>query len=319
MRETWMDALRGIAMLLVVLFHAGTGVAYFGDFYPRGIEVFNEIVEPYRMPTLMFLSGMLLYKSLNKRATVYFSGKARKIAWPYFLWSMVGLALAGDLAASYILRIAYNPAETHLWYLWFLLIFYTAAWVLRKVPSIAIALVALAASQFLPEAFRLEKAAFLFAFFMLGSYYSQHRQHINAWVNKPLTITLAVVAAALASYASVEGLKVVYEPLYALGVVGMIAIAMNLVPRIRRGRTRSALEFLGRNSIVLYIVHLFAIRAAGTVMARVDLTNPYLQYPIFVAIGLVSGLAFILLTIRWPRTGLLFAWPTKRERIPTQE
>ncbi|GAB3288187.1 acyltransferase [Pseudoclavibacter terrae] len=312
-----MDALRGIAMLLVVLFHAGTGVAYFGDFYPRGIEVFNQIVEPYRMPTLMFLSGILLHRSLNKSAGAYFGGKARKIGWPYLLWSLVGLALAGDLALSYILRIAYNPAETHLWYLWFLLIFYSAAWALKKVPSIAVASAALIASQFLPEAFRLEKAAFLFAFFMLGNCYSQHRQKINGVLNKPLTMALAVVAAAVASYASVAGLKVVYEPLYALGVVGMIAIAMNLVPRIRAGRTRSVLEFLGRNSIVLYIVHLFAIRTAGTLLSRVDLTNPYLQYPIFVAIGLGSGLFFIWVTKLWPRSNLLFAWPEKSREALT--
>lgn len=281
MRETWMNVLRGIAMLLVFPFHAGTCVAYFGSPYPRRTEIFNQIVEPYRMPAPMFQSGILLYKfykSLNKSAGVYFSGKASKIAWPYFPWSLVGLALAGDLAVSYILRIAYNPAETYLWYLWFLLIFYTAAWALRRVPSIAIALVALVASQFLPEAFRLEKAAFLFAFLMLGSYYSQHRQRINDWGKKTQIITLAVVAAVLTSYGSVADFKVVHEPLYALGVVGMITVAMNLVPRIRGRRTRSVLESLGRNSIVLYIVDLFAIRTAGTVMARADLTNPHLQY-----------------------------------------
>lgn len=84
-------------MLLVVLFHAGTGVAYFGDFYPRGIDVFNQVVEPYRMPALMFLSGMLLHRSLSKSASLYFGGKARKIAWPYVLWSLIGLMLAGDV------------------------------------------------------------------------------------------------------------------------------------------------------------------------------------------------------------------------------
>lgn len=66
-------------MLLVVLFHAGTGVAYLGDFYPRGIDAFNQVVEPYRMPALMFLSGMLLRRSLSKSAVPSFGGVVHKI------------------------------------------------------------------------------------------------------------------------------------------------------------------------------------------------------------------------------------------------
>lgn len=308
-----MDALRGIAMLLVVLFHAGTGVAYFGDFYPRGIEVFNEIVEPYRMPALMFLSGMLLHKSLSKSAGVYFGGKARKVGWPYLVWSVIGLVLAGDVTAAYMAQIAYNPAETHLWYLWFLLIFYAIAWLLKRVPAWIPAVVALVVSHFLPEAFRMEKGAFLFAFFMLGHWYSQHRPAVDAWLRRPLMWVPTVALAGAASWLNVVGVKVVYEPIFVLGVLSAIALASHLVPHIPAGRVLTALEYLGRNSIVLYILHLFAIRTAGTLLVMVGVTNPYVQFPLFVLVGLASGLVMMWILRHWRPTNVLFEWPKRRK------
>nr|WP_181062867.1 acyltransferase family protein [Pseudoclavibacter sp. RFBI5] len=312
MRESWMDAMRGIAMLLVVLFHAGTGVAYFGDFYPRGIDVFNQVVEPYRMPALMFLSGMLLHRSLSKSASLYFGGKARKIAWPYVLWSLIGLMLAGDVTFAYIAQIAYNPAETHLWYLWFLLIFYVIAWLLKSMPAWIPALLALVVSHFLPEAFRMEKGAFLFAFFMLGHWYAQYRSVVDVWMRRPFVWIIAVASAATSSWFNVVGFKVVYEPIFVLGVIGSIYLAMRLVPLIPAGKPRQFLEYLGVNSIVLYIVHLFAIRVAGTLLAMVDVTDPYVQYPIFVIFGLGSGMLLMRIITRQPWLNGLFVWPFSR-------
>lgn len=315
-RERWMDALRGIAMLLVVLFHSGTGVAYFGEYLPRSIEVFNAVFEPYRMPLLMFLSGMLLQRSLAKSSKQYYFGKLKRIGWPYLLWSVIGLMLAGDLTLSFLARIFYNPSETHLWYLWFLLIFYTLARLLRTTPSLVLAVISLVLAQFLPEDFRLEKAAFLFAFFMLGNWFASNKDRTSHIFRLPVVWISCASLAVLASVLNVSGVKVLYEPIFALSVVSAIALAIYLTPRIREGRLRNFLEYLGRNSIILYIVHLFAIRVAGTILSALGIVDPWIQYPVFVTVGLGSGLVMMLLVRRFASVNVLFVWPLEVLRRP---
>ena len=65
-RLGWMDFARGLCILLVILMHATGTVEAAGLEPPAGLTLFNQALEPFRMPLLMFLSGMLLSKSLDK-------------------------------------------------------------------------------------------------------------------------------------------------------------------------------------------------------------------------------------------------------------
>lgn len=56
-RVGYIDALRGMAMILVVYFHIA---AYGFGSYELG---YNDIIERFRMPTFFFISGWLFYKS----------------------------------------------------------------------------------------------------------------------------------------------------------------------------------------------------------------------------------------------------------------
>lgn len=54
------------------------------------------------------------------------------------------MVLAGEVTFAFIAQIAYHPAETHLWYLSFPLIFDVIAWLLKNVPAWNPALLGLA-------------------------------------------------------------------------------------------------------------------------------------------------------------------------------
>lgn len=315
MRHTWMDALRGIAMALVVLLHAGLALEYYATAYPEPIRIFNDIFEPYRMPTLMFLSGMLLSKSLSKPALRYFDGKVRKVVWPYLVWSVIALALQGDLSLYAMGRAVYNPLETHLWYLWFLIIFYAVAWLIRRVPPVIPALLALGLSVFAPSDFRLDRMTFLFAFFMLGHAFSLHATRLQKITQKPYVIAISAALAISASALNVADITVLYEPVFAVAVLGAIILAMWLVPMIPTGWVLTALTYIGERSVILYIVHLLAIKVAGTVLQRLGLENPWLLFPILVAVGIGSGLFLMILTDRIRAANILFEWPVFRTRV----
>src|SRR5690606_3028309 len=59
-RITWMDVLRGLAILLVILHHTTQIVAYRVDEVPEFFAFISAFFAPYRMPMLMFLSGLLV-------------------------------------------------------------------------------------------------------------------------------------------------------------------------------------------------------------------------------------------------------------------
>ncbi|WP_275425838.1 acyltransferase family protein [Gordonia terrae] len=305
-----MDTLRGIAMLLVVVLHAGLALHYYADSYPRIIEIFNLAFQPFRMPTLMFLSGMLLTRSLSKNAPVYFAGKGRKLLWPYLVWTVIILAVQGDIDGHTLSRALYDPVETHLWYLWFLLIFYTIAWLIKPIPFWIPGLIALAVSQFIIDELRLPKMAFLFAFFMFGKVYSDHAERLSVF-NRGRYLVPVFAIGAIASGFSIAHWEVLYEPTYVLPVACGLFLAICLVPRIPRSRTRECLEYLGRNSLILYIVHLVAIKSVGTVLGGHGMTNPWLLFPVLLAVGVGTSVAFMLLRDRFRAVGWLFELPSR--------
>ena len=88
-RVAWMDAVRGTAIILLLLYHCTAIPLTLGMPMPTVLRWFSTFFMPYRMPTLMVLSGMLLARSLRKPLPDYFAGKVAGIVWPYLVWVVV--------------------------------------------------------------------------------------------------------------------------------------------------------------------------------------------------------------------------------------
>lgn len=88
-RPTWMDVLRGAAVLLVLVFHSASLLRYADLPVPRSAELLDAAVAPPRISLLVLLSATLLPRSVAKGSRDYLVGKWRAIAWPYLLWTAV--------------------------------------------------------------------------------------------------------------------------------------------------------------------------------------------------------------------------------------
>jgi fucose 4-O-acetylase-like acetyltransferase len=146
-RTGWIDSLRGIAVLLVVLTHVFSLLFNDGLIPPEVQFVFalDLFFSPYRMPLLMFLSGFFVAGSFQKGPKKYFSGKTRYVVWPYLIWTLVIAVQSSDwdaLSRFETLKMPYSS----LWFLWYLTVYYLLFAFLTNLNSLVISLAALVLS-----------------------------------------------------------------------------------------------------------------------------------------------------------------------------
>lgn len=183
-RLEWVDWLRGLAILFVVFHHAVVAFVVVGVSPPDWALVTNSVVSPYRMPMLMFLSGLLLDRSLRKPTRVYIAGKLRRIGWPYLVWTMgiiVFLVAASQLLGSggysieSILSLILDP-RTYTWYLAYLLLYYLLALVVPPLARAVAVPVLFTLSFVIHDGDGWTRLTFLLAFFFLGDLAARIRE-----------------------------------------------------------------------------------------------------------------------------------------------
>lgn len=308
-RMVWMDQARGVAIVLVVVFHGRTVQARFAD-VPAGLRELTESFDPFRMPLLVFLSGMLLSHSLAKSPGAYALGKARSIAWPYAVWSVASLAVVAELSADTVAAVLVSPLS-HLWFLPYLLGYYALAWVLQvlRVPVLPVAAVALLSAGLLDGGWR--RMTFLCAFFFAGHVYVQHQVVFERRAGATWLAVSGVVVVA-GGAVSAMGAPVKYEPLLAAVPVGGIALCLLLARWSTGGPAARALAYVGRQSIVFYVSHFLTLWVVHTALDAAGVRGPVLVFLLGVSSAFAVGALLVTVRRRSRLVDALFRlpWPT---------
>ncbi|WP_309080706.1 acyltransferase [Zhihengliuella sp.] len=260
-RLHWMDFLRGLAVLLVVVMHSNEhgGVAL-----PWWTDA-NEYLAPYRMPLLMFLSGLLVERSVAKPLPQYVRGKITAIAWPLAVWLVLYGLLARDGFGIPADPFRYLTSGDYLWFLIALLACYGLT-VLFK-PLIAALpethhwgyLLVFAAAVLLATAVAVEpglrgNTLWYGAFFFLGAW---ARPSLRRWLDAPWAAVVPVLLlVAAASYATVRAGVPSFASLIGAGLSALgIAVIVWIAPRLPQSAFQRFVTWCGRSSIVVYVVH----------------------------------------------------------------
>lgn len=269
----WIDVLRGLAILLLLLLHA-CNVPNFrvGVPGPAWLDPVNAFFAPFRMTALMFLSGMLVDRSLAKPLGRNLLGKVQHLAWPYLLWTTVLLLSAGwtYFATFYLTDPSAWVATGYLWYLFYLLCFTIVAPAIRWIPAWLTPLLCLTAAAVLPQGTEPAKLAFYATFYFAGHAFQRRRHQLMPWLRRPVVVLpLAAaaiglgVATATISYALYDDVLVV--PLVLAGIAAAIVGAERIADR----RWAAPVAWVGRHSIVFYTVHWPIMLAASVALVAV--------------------------------------------------
>lgn len=304
-RLQWMDFVRGICILLVVFVHASGVVRdVAGLSFSPAFTAFNEFMDPFRIPLLMFLSGMLLHKSLSKPTAEYIWGKFHLIFWPFLIWSMATYAAEQRLTLEYILKTPIS-APSVLWYLWFLCAFYLIALGLVRyaVPLVPVMVLCVIGSEVLPSLLRMDRFAALLAFFLLGHYVVQ--KSLTARVGMPLALAGALAAAA-GGVLSMVGDQIKYDPLFVWVPLGLIVFILWASAYFKPTALTAPIEWIGRNSIVFYAVHFPLLVVTARMIAPAQGWNGNLFYILLFLWAVAVGTVVQLLRSRFAPVAGLF-------------
>lgn len=253
-RVLWMDIVRGMAILAVISLHSVTMAEKYG-FIPSGLwKNFNETLSLFRMPILVFLSGMLLPRSLAKDKGTYFSGKLKGILWPFIIWSTIyGLAVDIHFRSFGELEELYTGGS-HLWFLLFIFIYYLAAKPLQNFNPLLIAAVALTFSIASPDGAKYsERLLYLMSLFFLGAYASIHMPTLLKALSSRWIWVMAPIVVATAAATVMYELR--FGPNYiVLSLVGAMVISARAI-RAQETIISSLLIWIGQKSIIFYVSH----------------------------------------------------------------
>ncbi len=176
-RIEWIDVLKGIVIILVVLGHniqygAGEEFLLSKSFYNNHIF---KIIYSFHMPCFMLISGFFFGFTISK--SHFISNRIRSLLVPIFVWSMIpaGIRLfqrvnEGKLSFKSFTSIFIRTQLTYYWFLWAVLICSCIAWIMYKLSldRIPYFLIIWAALLFADDFLNTAYWKFMFPYFVIG-------------------------------------------------------------------------------------------------------------------------------------------------------
>jgi uncharacterized membrane protein YcfT len=287
-----MDSLRGAAIFLVMLWHSSAILLLYDRSVPRWVIIVNEIFAPFRMPVLMFLSGMLVDRALKRPLGIYVTGKLRHIAWPWFVWSLVNMAVVDPAGGPLAIP---TWVFSYLWFLAYILSYYLIAPFVKWLPTLTMVLGFALLSFLVSDDENRRKYCFLAVFFFLGKWASEHRHRLMRLIESPTVWLLAPVALGFGLASALLGpwrYQVLLVPFSILGILVAIKCAV-----VMDGPRTSWLQFMGRNSLIYYVTHFPVM----VIVVRLGVGYRITESSLIPA-GLVAALALGTMAARLAKT-----------------
>jgi fucose 4-O-acetylase-like acetyltransferase len=88
-RLDWIDAARGVGILLVVYGHAIRGVEAANMYHAPTLVVQDAVIYAFHMPLFFFVSGLFAGRRPGDTTTAFLKSRLITLVWPYLLWSLV--------------------------------------------------------------------------------------------------------------------------------------------------------------------------------------------------------------------------------------
>ncbi|WP_394554205.1 acyltransferase family protein [Agromyces sp. MMS24-JH15] len=330
-RKSWMDLAKGVAIILVVVYHGMLFLHSIG-FEGDGMTRSKVTLETFPMPVFFLIAGMF---GLRIQQWTFAETWKRKISgylYLYVVWSVIRFLFylvvpnvrAGDGAGTTasdpisLLLIFVWPTSSY-WFILALAVFTVAFWLIRRLPvwlqvGAAAVLSVLFSSDLLDTGnVGWTHMCVCFVFFVVGALFSKRIEQAvldsKGWH----------IAAAFAGYALVTA-SLAFVPwtrdipgVVLLGQVSAVALGATVSVRLVRLRALAWVGNLGVRSFEIYLLHVFVLAGLGVLLSAfpVLLTLPDGGWGILIVMVAIAIWVSLLLFRVLARFPWLFVSPLR--------
>ncbi|MET4388796.1 putative membrane protein YcfT [Bradyrhizobium sp. F1.4.3] len=301
-RVDWVDYAKGICIVMVVMMHSVLGVELAAG-ETGFMHVLVAFAKPFRMPDFFLISGLFLPLVIDRDWRTYLDRKVVHFAYFYVVWVTIQFGFKAPAFAAetgwhdvglLYLESFIEPFGT-LWFIYLLPVFFVVTKLTRRIPPLAILIVATA----------LETARITTGWTAIDEFCARVVYFYSGYLFAPYVFALSdrarkhpgLALAALAAWALVNASVVAFGASewkivsLVLGFAGACAIITSGT-LLARAHWLNALRFCGENSIVIYLAFFLPMAATRTLLLRTGIIPDIGMVSLIVTIvGVIGALA----------------------------
>lgn len=305
-RHRWMDIFRGMAIILVLAWHAPAIPVLHGYHMPRATRAAFDSLLPFRMPGLMFLSGMLLSASLRKPLVSYYEGKVRSLLWPYLIWAALAIALYGS--PNPLWRWQTWWATSYLWFLFYIGVYYAIAPLIRWIPVPVVPVLLLAINLVDERIHGFDpKLSYFAIFFFAGNIVGSNPGLLDRVLRRWVIVSGTIVGLLLAGASAYFGTRIAYQGWTAPAILAGLLAALAGVRAIANRPALNGIAWIGRSSIIPYTAHFPIMTGVVALASWLGVANLYAVSVLDFAIALPMCVLLVQFKERAPISWLFLA------------
>jgi uncharacterized membrane protein YcfT len=275
-RLEWIDALKGISIILVVFYH----VILYPYSVPFKIEVFERSLfdsvnyflaynlAPLRMPLFFMISGFLVHSAVcYKKWSEVLHSRIGIYIYVFMLWAAIQNILVGSMGGEFESTLKNSiyadgftdfilltiKGASSLWYLYALAVFFvvTKAFKCTPVPLLLFAIVLNVSTVFVSLVFPYKGMVYCFLFFVIGAFWGKFIfkgiEGLSVRINSILTILGLFIFIVGRSF---DYRLKVFESIFFIYFLTFIIIYL-----YKMKAPLGMFSYIGRNTLPIYIIH----------------------------------------------------------------
>lgn len=339
-RWHWIDYLRCIAILGVVMRHSLLGIQGAEVSVPVWFSKANDIPVVFRMALFFFLSGIFIRSSMTKRPMKQILGiKFENLVYPYLIWAVIQITIQilvsgstnahrGWIDYTYIF---YQPRNLdQFWYLpalfnasaVYIIIesrFHPAKW-----PHLALALILYFSSHYVHNISMMSDWMRFYLFFLLGATLSEFffKESTQRFLQHLWLLIAAIPLFVIAEAAFLrknedyfadefQG-RIEYLLIAITCCVAMLLLAFRL--QVWNWKGLAVLRIIGYHSLYIYVMHVIIAAGTRTILMRVfHVHNLPILWILCVTMGTLVPIIFYNLLIKDNIFWFLFSYHRKKK------
>ncbi|MFZ4828867.1 MAG: acyltransferase family protein [Phototrophicaceae bacterium] len=313
-RVDWVDTVKGVAILLVVLRHVTGGLRTAGLIEAQGTLHLLDgwVYYSFSVAAFFFVGGLFIYRSCMKKTLADFTmDRVRTLVYPYFVWSLLTYAFAfifedytnhSSLGqGSEILYRLFVDPENRFWFLYgFFLVLVLFATMMKRnfkpVHFLFLSVGIFALNMWLEFDLyngMLYDTSLNMIFFALGVTYSEPiLRYLDDAGDRRLSILGVYFILAwfimVFTYRGTEILVIEFMG-QLVGLIGLVSLSELFI----RIPATTFLHTLGQYSFEIYLTHGFVIAAIRIFLVRfLGVTNTWVDVLISVMVGVLVPMLF---------------------------